>query len=376
MEMTVLQVLPALQAGGVEQSTIEITAAIVDAGGRALVTSAGGRLVGAVERAGGRHITLPLDTKNPWRIWRNAASLADLVRREQVAIIHARSRAPAWSALLAARRTGAHFVTTAHGVYAEDAPGKRRYNAVMAMGERVIANSRHVGERLAERHGVGPERLRVIPRGVDPAVFDPDAVDSERRARLAKAWRLPAGAPVVLLPARLTRWKGQMLLIAALARMQERRAVAVMVGDAQGRRRYVAALAALARALGVSERLRLAGHCEDMPAALALADVVVNASLLPEPFGRTIIEAQAMRRPVVAADHGGAAETIADGITGWRVAPGDAAGLAGALDAALALPGAERDAIGARAREAVCAQYTTAAMQAATIAVYRELLSG
>ncbi len=143
----------------------------------------------------------------------------------------------------------------------------------------------------------------------------------------------------MLLPARLTRWKGQMLLLAALARMQERRAVAVLVGDAQGRRRYVAALAARARALGISERLRLAGHCEDMPAALALADVVVNASLLPEPFGRTIIEAQAMRRLVIAADHGGAAETIADGITGWRVAPGDPAALAAALDAALALSG-------------------------------------
>ena len=113
-----------------------------------------------------------------------------------------------------------------------------------------------------------------------------------------------------------------------------------------------------------------------MPAALALADLVVNASLLPEPFGRTIIEAQAMRRLVVAADHGGAAETIADGITGWRVAPGDPAALAAALDAALALPAAARAAIGERARAAVCAHYTTAAMQAATIAVYRELLSG
>ena len=295
---------------------------------------------------------------------------------EQVTIIHARSRAPAWSALLAARRTGTHFVTTAHGVYSEDAPGKHRYNAVMAMGERVIANSRHVGERLAQRHGVGPDRLRVIPRGVDPAAFDPDAVGGERLALLAPAWRLPVGAPVVLLPARLTRWKGQMLLLAALARMRERRAVAVLVGDAQGRRRYVAALTAQARALGVSERVRLAGHCEDMPAALSLADVVVNASLLPEPFGRTIVEAQAMRRLVVASDHGGAAETIADGITGWRVAPGDPAALAAALDAALALPVAERAAIGERARAAVCAHYTTAAMQAATITVYRELLGG
>ncbi|HEX4262679.1 MAG TPA: glycosyltransferase family 4 protein [Acetobacteraceae bacterium] len=374
MAMIVLQVLPSLQAGGVEQSTVEITAAITAAGGRAIVASAGGRLVPAIERAGGRHVTLPLATKDPFRIWRNAAALADLVRAERVAIVHARSRAPAWSAWLAARRTGAHFVTTAHGVYAEDLPLKRRYNAVMAMGERVIANSRHVGDRLAQRHGVGPDRLRVIPRGVDPASFDPDAVDSARIARLASLWRLPDGAPVLLLPGRLTRWKGQALLLDAMARMQDRRTVAVLAGDAQGRHRYVASLERQAGALGLSPRVRLPGHCADMPAAMAAADLVVNASLLPEPFGRTIIEAQAMRRPVLAADHGGAAETIEPGATGWRFPPGDAAALACALDAALALPAHARAAVGARARAAVCAGYTTAAMQAATIAVYRELL--
>src|SRR5271166_3663196 len=141
-----------------------------------LVTSAGGRLVDAVQRAGGRHITLPLATRNPLTVWRNAARLAVVIRTERVAIVHARSRGPAWSAWLACRRTGAHFVTTYHGVYGEDLPFKRSYNAIMARGEIVIAASRYVAQMVQWRHKVDPKRIRVIPRGVDPMVFNPDKV--------------------------------------------------------------------------------------------------------------------------------------------------------------------------------------------------------
>ncbi len=207
--IAVLQVLPSLVTGGVERGTIEMTQAIADAGWTALVASAGGRLVPAVERAGGRHITLPLASRNPLRVWRNAERLADLIRAEQVAIVHARSRAPAWSASLACRRTGAHFVTTYHGTYSEDLPFKRRYNAVMAQGERVIVASRFIADLIMQQHKTDPARIRVIPRGVDPVLFDPGAVAGHRVARLAQEWRLPDGASVVLLPGRLTSWKGQ-----------------------------------------------------------------------------------------------------------------------------------------------------------------------
>ena len=150
-------------------------------------------MVGAVQRAGGRHITLPLDRKDPLSLWRNAGRLATLIRAERVNLVHARSRAPAWSAWLACRRTGAHFVTTYHGTYNEDLPFKRRYNSVMARGEVVIAASRFIAELIAARHRVYPTRIRVIPRGVDPAVFDPDTVSAERLVRLERAWRLPEG---------------------------------------------------------------------------------------------------------------------------------------------------------------------------------------
>ncbi len=371
----VLQVLPSLETGGVERGTVEIVQAIVAAGGTALVASEGGRLVGAVEQAGGRHVRLPMATKNPVAIWRNAGRLADLMRAEKVSIVHARSRAPAWSAFMAARRTGVRFVTTYHGVYNENAPGKRRYNAVMARGDRVIAISRYIAELLAARHAVEPARIRVIPRGVDPALFDPAAVPGPRIAQLAKAWRLPEGVPIVMLPARLTRWKGGAVLIDAMARLARTDACCVLVGATQGRERFARELMAQAAALGLADRLRLAGHCDDMPAALLLADVVVSASLDPEGFGRAVIEAQAMERAVIATDHGGAAETIEHLVTGWRVPPGDADALAAALNDALKMQPADRDALGRRARASVCAHYTTAAMQAATLEVYRDLLA-
>jgi len=373
--LTVLQVLPSLVTGGVERGTIEITQAIAGAGGRALVASAGGRLVTAIERAGGHHITLPLTRKNPFAIGRNADLLSTIIRAERVQIVHARSRAPAWSAWLACRRTGAHFVTTYHGTYNENLPFKRHYNAVMAKGERVIAASQFIAKLIAERHRTDPARIRLIPRGVDPVAFDPTAVSGERVMRLLRTWRLPEDALVVALPGRLTDWKGQGVLIDAIARMARRDVYCVLVGAEQGRARYTARLVARAEALGIADRLRLAGECDDVPAAMMLADVVVHASTRPEAFGRVVIEAQAMARPVIASDLGGPVETVEHGVTGWRVPPGDAATLAEAIEAVLALPQDALDEVGANARTAVLNGYTVTAMQAATLGVYRELVS-
>ena len=373
MPSSILQVLPALDTGGVERGTIDMVQAITAGGGKALVASAGGRMVAQVERAQGRHITLPLMTKDPLNIYINAGRLGRVAQQHGVTLIHARSRAPAWSAWLAASRAKLPFVTTWHGVYSEDIPGKRLYNSIMARGDRVIAISRYVAARVAETYGVGPDRLRIIHRGVDPAIFDPDQVVGERMHRLAQAWRIPTGARVVMLPARLTRWKGAETLLRAIGRLARPDVYCVLVGDDQGRHAYGRALETSAATLGFGGRLRLAGHCDDMPAALRLADVVVNASLKPEPFGRTVIEAQAMGRPVVAFDHGGAAETVLAGETGFLVPPGNEAALAAALGAALDLPEDAAASLGWRARQAVLAGFTTKAMQHKTLEVYREV---
>ena len=368
-----LQVLPALRSGGVERGTLEIAEAQIAAGFRAIVASAGGEMVSALEALGAKHITLPLTAKSPFALWRNAAALTALVRAEGVALIHARSRAPAWSALMAARRAGLPFVTTYHGAYNEGFPGKRFYNSVMARGDRVIAISHFIADLIRTRHGVEEARLRVIPRGVDPRRFDPGLVSIERLEKLRTAWSLPEGRPIIMLPARVTRWKGQMVLVEAMARMPGD-SLALLVGDAEERPAFKAELLARIESLGLKDRVRLVGHANDMAAALMLANVVIHASTDAEAFGRTVIEAQAMARPVIASDLGAPRETVAEGVTGWRTPPGDAAALAEAIGKALALPPAERAALGARARAAVLSGYTTAAMQAATIAVYREVL--
>ncbi len=370
--VVVLQVLPAMGTGGVERGTVEIADALVQAGWEALVASSGGQREAALIRVGARHITLPLAVKSPWGIYANAKRLAQLIRDEKVDIVHARSRAPAWAAYLACKWTGARFVTTYHGVYNENIPFKRRYNAVMAKGERVIAVSRYVAGIVRARHRVDLDRMRVIHRGVDTDIFSPAAVPYGRIERFARAWNLMDGQTTIMLPGRLTRWKGQAVLIEALARLGRPDLRCLLVGDDQGRQGYRDELEKLARRRNVS--VTFTGQVDDMPAALMLADVVVHASTDAEAFGRVVIEAQAMERPVIASDLGGPGETVETGVTGWRVYPGDPQALTETLRYVLSLTTEQRTQLGAQSRNAVLEHYTTARMQAATLDVYRELL--
>ena len=371
--MNVLQVIPELDAGGAERTTIEIAEAVVAAGGTCLVASQGGRLEGELQAVGGRLIRLDMKTKNPITIWRNAARLARLIEAEEISIVHARSRAPAWSAWLAARRTGRAFVTTYHGTYQARSGLKRWYNSVMARGDRVIANSAFIADHVRSEHGVGEDRLRTIPRGVDLVRFDPARVSVAAVAAMRSRWGVAAGEIAALLPGRLTAWKGQAFLIAALAGFAPvRPVVLVCAGDSQGRDAYRDGLEAAAAQAGV--RLVLPGHETDMPTAYKAADMVLCPSLQPEAFGRTATEAQAMGALVIAADHGGARESVAHGETGFRAAPGDVEAWRQAITAALALDAETRRALAAAARIRVETQFSTRALQQAALQVYRELL--
>jgi glycosyltransferase involved in cell wall biosynthesis len=369
----VLQVLPALGHGGAERGCVDVAAALVRAGGTALVASSGGPLERELARAGASHVALPLDSKNPLTIRANIGRLAALIARHDVDIVHARSRAPAWSALAAARRTGRPFLTTFHGTYNESGYLKHLYNSVMARGDLVIAISEHIAALILERYRIDPARIRVIPRGIDLEIFDPARVTAARMAQLARDWQLPDGAPVVMLPGRLTRWKGQLVLLDALARLGREDIRAIVVGSDQGRSAYRRELEARIAALDLGGIVRLVDHCGDMPAAYMLASVVVSASTDPEAFGRVMVEAQAMGRPVVASDHGGARETVLPGETGWLVPPGEAAPLAAALDAALALDAAARERLALRAIEHARRHYAKSLMCERTLAVYGEL---
>lgn len=370
----VLQVLPSLTTGGVERGTVDIAAALTGAGLRAIVVSAGGPMEHDIERVGGEHITLPVDSKNPLVIRKNIAALAKVIRSRRIGLVHARSRAPAWSARSAAQRCGVPFMTTFHGTYNFNNPAKKAYNAIMAKGERVIAISEFIGRHIVENYDTPEGRVRVIPRGIDIDTFNPDAVSPERMIQLSQSWRLPDDAPVIMLPGRLTRWKGQSVLIEAARRLGRADVRVLLVGDDQGRTGYRDELEAQIARIGAEGIIHLTGPCRDMAAAYMLANVVVSPSTDPEAFGRVAAEGHAMGRPVIASDHGGARETVISGETGWLVPPGDADALAQALHTALTMTSEDRDTVAQRAIAHVRKNFTKQKMCAATLDVYAELL--
>ncbi len=373
---TVLQILPALGgSGGVERGTVEIAGAINAAGGRALVASEGGLLVHDLTRVNAEHILLPVASKNPVIMYRNIQRLVDLIRQEHVDVVHVRSRAPAWSAYFACQRAKVPLVTTFHGTYSIGNWIKRRYNAVMTFGVRVIAISAFIGGHVRRHYGVPVDKIRVIHRGVDLERFDPEKVSAERVIKLSTDWRLPDGVPIIMLPGRQTRWKGQLVLIDAIAKLGRRNLRCLLVGSDQGREDYRRELEARIVEHGLEEVIRIVEHCDDMPAAYKLTDLVVSASTDPEAFGRIVCEAQAMGRPVIATDHGGAKETVLPGVTGWLTPPGDSGALAEAIEKALSLDSAERTQLAAKAIEHVRKNFSKTQMCDKTLDVYNEVLA-
>jgi glycosyltransferase involved in cell wall biosynthesis len=371
----VLQVVPSLISGGAERGCVDVAIAIRQAGATSLVASEGGPMAHELERSGVTHLQLPLASKNPFTIRRNGARIADIIKQYGVDIVHARSRAPAWSAAAAARQTGAHFITTFHAAYSFSGEWKRRYNSVMATGERVIAISEFIAEHIRDNYEVDPGRIRVIQRGIDMKKFDPARVSHARIAALFRNWSAPPDLPIVMLPGRLTRIKGHSVLIEALATRGKRDLFCVLVGSWDGKESYHRELKELIERRGLGDMVKIVGNCSDMPTAYRVANVVVSPSLVPEGFGRVPVEAQAMGRFVVASNVGGTRETVLDGETGRLVPPGDVNALAAALDEALHRARAERHAAVQRAIAHVAENFSKERMCAQTLDVYEEVLS-
>lgn len=361
--LTVVQLLPALESGGVERSTLEIADALVRAGHRAVVVSAGGRLVPALEAAGAKHVALDIGRKSPLSLARVPA-LRRLFAAERADIVHARSRVPAWLARFALRSGGAHFVTTVHGL---NSPS--RYSAVMASGERVVCVSETVRAHVLRHYPqVDPGRLRVIPRGIDPAAFPraplPDPAARAEAAALDP--RLGGEGPLLLLPGRGTRLKGHADAIGLLARLRAQGSDARlwMPGALDpARARYLEELEASARGLGVADALAITAPTAAMARAYAASDLVLQLSRKPEAFGRTVLEAVACGRPVAGWDHGGVGEQLAHWWPEGAAAPFDPDALAANVAAQLAR----------RAAPAVTMPDTLRAMQEATLSLYAEL---
>lgn len=380
----VLQIIPALNSGGAERTTVDIAEALADAGARAFVASEGGRLVGELEAKGGTFIAFPASTKNPFVIWRNAARLEALCRDHHVDLIHARSRAPAWSALLAARRLKIPFVTTVHGNHKSGSYLKRLYNSVMARGDRVIANSARTAEWIKQHYPWASSKVITIPRGTDLRGFSREVVDQSRRRELRAQWGIPDDARIILMAARITPLKGHMIALQAITEVLRQRKeplALVFVGDDKGREGFAAELDRNIIERGLAGQVFRVGHCADMPAAYALADLVIMPSIEPEGFGRSVVEAQATGVPVIASNLGATPGTIvarheagSSDFTGWIVPAGDAGHLAEAMTEALTLPSDAVQALGKRARSHVEAHFSLSVMTEATLGVYRAVL--
>jgi len=370
----IMQIIPELGPGGAEQGCIDIAAAIVANGGQAIIVSNGGARVHELTRIGAVHINMPVHSKNPVIMWKNVRKLKTLIQRYNVDIVHARSRAPAWSAWRACKKTKARFMTTCHAPYNISGEAKKFYNSSIAHGERVIAISHFVAQYLHDNYDLDERTIRLIPRGTPMERFHPTAVTPERLITLSSDWRIPDGANIIMLPGRLTRWKGHHVLIDAMAKLNRKDLFAVIIGSDQGRKEYSAELNEYIQSKQLGNKIRIVDHCNDMPAAYMLATVVVCPSTDPEGFGRVPVEAQAMGRPIVASDHGGAQETILRGQTGWLVEPGNADAMAKAIEEALSLNPTQRAMLATHAMSHVAQNFTKDLMAERTMQVYAELM--
>ena len=376
--LTVLQVIPRMRAGGAELGCLQVATALVRNGHRALVISEGGQLVDQLKSAGAEHIVLPVAAKSPFTLWKNANSFAEIIKREHVSIIHARSRAPAWSALMASRKTGIPFVTTYHSEYSEKNKLKNLYNSVMARSDTVIAVSDYMAHLIRTRYHTPEERIAIIHRAFDDKVFDPSLVTTERIAAVRKQLDAYGSKPVLLLAGRITPRKAQHHLVEALGILKRRGGpdvVCVLAGEVE-KPEFMTELAAQAQKLGVRNQLRFPGHVKDMPAAYSITDISLNISE-QEGLPRVAIEAQAMGVPMIVSDTGPGREVA---LTAPDVRPEQASGLrvpyakpeavADAITALLSLPAEQRRAIGARGSQHVRSRFTLDQLTSKTLAVY------
>ena len=378
--VTVAQIIPRLNVGGAETTTLEIARALRAANARALVVSEGGSLSDAIMAAGAELIDMPVASKNPFVMAANIRRLRRLVGDKNINILHARSRAPAWSTLAAARAAKVPFVTTYHSLVHEGPRAKVWYNSVMVRGDAVIANSEYTGGLIRRVHGVDDARLRVVARGCDVSALAPENVSADMRADQRRAWGASADDFVILCPARITEVKGQHVLLSALTQLPAKtRPFVVFAGSADGRAEYFAALERQVAEASLTGRVHFAGLVRDMGRAYGACDLAIVPTVRGEPFGRTIVEAQAAGLPVIASDAGGYRETVIsrppeNGGTGWLVPPGEAAALARAMKAAIAQSATERAQMVSNGRAHVEANFRQEVMCAKTLAIYAELI--
>lgn len=372
---TILQVVPALFSGGVERGTIEIAKMLKEHDYNVIVVSSGGALVGELIAANIPHIKMNSASKNPLTIWKNARLLSEIIKKHEVDIVHARSRAPAWSCYMATQSTNVKFITTFHGVYNISGYAKLLYNSVMVKGEKIIAVSNFVKQHILNNYKIAEDKIIVIPRGVDYYYFDNKNISEDKLLKCKKKYGIPNNVPILLLPSRMTSWKGHITLVEALGRLKHRDFYCLMVGDLSKHPNFIIRVKSLINSLKLQSKIQIFGNEADMQTLYAASDTVLSTSIEPEAFGRTITEGQAMEKIVIASNIGGTAETILDGQTGFHVKPNNSADLGEKIEHCLSILGTkEGRIIGQKARKAVIDNFSLELMLNKTLDIYKKIL--
>lgn len=370
----VLQLVPALDRGGIARAAIDTAAALVASGGKALIAGGGQAMAGELRRLKIAHLDVALDADGLVAAYAALRRLREAVAGRGIDIIHSRSPATAWIARRLAREHRLGFVATAHAPGGTGAWSHRWFDEAQAAAERVIAVSDHVAHDLRRRQRVPDMRLATIRPGIHLDRFDPAAIRPDRVIRLATQWRLPDDRRIVLFPARLTEDRGQARLVEALRELNRDDVHCLFLGAETPATAFERRLQALIEAKGLGGRAGIAPYCDDMPAAYMLADVVV-AGGDGEGFSRIIVEAQAMGRPAVCDLAGGAVEAMVASTTGWSAPPGVPTALARSLERALALNEADRAALANRARAHVLERFTVERMTRESLALYADVMA-
>ena len=372
---SVLQVLPHLNSGGLVSGAIEVSSALVQNNFRSIVVSTGGRRQREIERHGGEFLNMDVASKNPFIMYKNVSSLLKIINKYNINIIHARSRAPAWSAYYAAKKSSIPFITTFHGTYGFNNKIKKKYNSIMVRSDKIIAISNFIKNHIVENYDVSLDKIKTIHRGINITDFDAANVSSERLISFINKLNIPEDRLVILLPGRITRWKGHILMIKAMKKLKRQDVICLFVGDFQGRKNYLNELKNLISQSNLDENFRILENQIDMPAVYKLADVVVSCSTDPEAFGRVVAEAQAMGRPTIAVNHGGAPEIILDKITGWLFKPGDVDDLVEKINFALNISEEKRSKMALLSSDRVKMYFDNKNMCLKTIDLYKNIIN-
>tara|TARA_B100000073_G_scaffold171631_2_gene141940 strand:- start:1504 stop:2679 length:1176 start_codon:yes stop_codon:yes gene_type:complete len=376
----ILQIIPNMEIGGAERTVLEITSFLKDKEFSSLVLTSGGKLIGELEKENIEVIKLKIDKKNPYSIIKNFFLFIKIFREKKIDLVHVRSRAPAWSAIFAAKKIGIPVLTTWHGHVSNSSFIKKIYNSIMLKGDAVIANSAYTAERISKIYNIDLNKIDIISRGVNVESFEGSKFSNTEISNMKKIWSVDDNKIIILFPARLTRWKGHLVTIEAINLLKKEKffdqVIFLFAGEKAGAENYIKKLNSIITKFKLQENIKLVERIENMPLAYHAADIVLSPSIEPEPFGRIPIEAQAAGKTIIASDHGAVKDTIKNGnnFTGFKVKPNDPQALSIAIKQSIIMDKKDLTKMHERAISNVKNNFSLENMCKKTLEVYKRLL--